>query len=108
MIRLRDMMERGCRHRFFGPVVVLVLVVLLASVFLHVAIEGAEAAGQLGALCLAVATVLGSLLVVRSHGARKTVCAVEAADRGPPTVSSVAVIGSLARSGAPVAIPLRR
>jgi hypothetical protein len=101
------MIERGCRHRLLGPIVILLLVLLLASVFLHVAIEGAEAAAELGNLCVAVAAALGSLLVLRS---RPSIVprTVETAERGPPRVAVVGAIGSAGRFATPIATPLRR
>ena len=101
------MIERGCRHRLLGPFVVLLLVVLLAAVFLHAVVEGAEAASQLGALCVAIAAALGSLLLVRSLP-RAYVRTVDLVGRGPPRVALVPTIGPPARLAAPVAIPLRR
>lgn len=106
MIRLRDMIERGCRHRLLGPIVILALAVLLASVFLHVALEGAEAAVELGELCVAIATILGSFLLARSRGTSLARVG-EVADRGPPRLAAVVATG-LPGLAAPVAIPLRR
>jgi hypothetical protein len=101
------MIERGCRHRLLGPIVILLLVVLLASVFLHVVVEGAEAAAQLGDLCVAIAAALGSLLLVRSLP-RVYVRTSGVAERGPPRLALIPTIGPPARLAAPVAIPLRR
>lgn len=107
MIRLRDMVERGCRHRLFGPIVVLLLVLLLASVFVHVAIEGAEAAAELGSLCVTVAAALGSLLLLRSRPSA-VVRTAEVAERGPPRAAVFGAIGLPGRFAVPMAIPLRR
>ena len=60
MIRLRETLERGCRHRWLGPLVILLLVVLIAFVALH---EGGEKLfGSAGELCVALALVVVSLV----------------------------------------------
>lgn len=101
------MIERGCRHRLLGPIVILLLAVLLASVFLHVVVEGAEAAAKLGDRCVAIAAALGSLLLLRSlPGAFVRMADVD--ERAPPRVALVAATGPPARLAAPVAVPLRR
>lgn len=52
MIRLRELIERALRHRWLGPVVLLLLAVLLAAVLIH---EGGERlADGVGELCLAL------------------------------------------------------
>lgn len=107
MIRVHELIERGCRHRLFGPFVILVLVVLLASLFLHAAIEGAEAAAALGGLCVAVTAVLGAALV-RELRPSVVPRVVEALERGPPRVVAVVAPGSASSLLRPSAVPLRR
>lgn len=78
------MLERGCAHPVLGPLLLVVLVLLLAMVFLHIAQEGVEAATELVAACVAIATALVLLLDGRS---RITVAAEPSGgrvDRGPP------------------------
>lgn len=62
MIRLRHGLERGRAHPILGPLLVIVIVLLLAMVFLHVAHEGMDAATALGEICLGLASALGLVL----------------------------------------------
>ncbi len=84
MIRLRSMFERGRAHPILGPVLLIVLVLLLAMVFLHVVQEGVEAAMELGAMCIAIATVLGLLLTHRTLLRRVPELIGTSDSRGPP------------------------
>jgi hypothetical protein len=62
MIRLRETLTRACRHRWLGPLVIIVLVVLIAVVALH---EGGERLLEsAGELCIAVAA-LGVVALAR-------------------------------------------
>ena len=61
MIRLRCLFERGCAHPVLGPILLLVLVLMLALLFLHFAEDG-HGAESFGALCVALAAILGSLV----------------------------------------------
>jgi hypothetical protein len=85
------------------------LVIVLALLLLHVTEDGLDAATDVEAFCLAVATFLGLLLLERMRRYAPAPISLVASDRGPPRTSSTppaappssAAIGSLS-------IPLRR
>ena len=87
---------------------VLLLIVLLAAVFLHVAMEGAEAAAELGDLCIAFAAVLGPVLLFRLVLAVLPELAVESVERGPPRAAKPIRDDWTSSFSVPLAIPLRR
>jgi peptidoglycan/LPS O-acetylase OafA/YrhL len=61
MIRLRETLERACRHRWLGPLVIVLLVVLIAFVAIH---EGGEKVFEsAGELCVALAALVLTILV---------------------------------------------
>lgn len=51
IIRLRGLIERGLRHGWLGPVVLILLAVLLAAVLIH---EGERLTDGVGELCMAL------------------------------------------------------
>ena len=83
MIRLRDTIERACAHPLLGPFVILLLVFALALVFVHVLAEGAEAS-ELGQLCVALAAVLGTLVLITKRSLIPRMLVVEVPARAPP------------------------
>jgi hypothetical protein len=105
VIRIRSAIERGCAHPVFGPLVVLAVLVLLAFVFLHFAHEGLEVA-ELGAACLALATVLVVALVERPTPPVRA-CPAVATHRGPPG-SSIAYASTAGVEDCSRNLPLRR
>jgi hypothetical protein len=78
------MIERGRAHPILGPIVVIVLVLVLAMVALHAALDRHDAASELGAICLGIAVFLGLVLGerLRSHAPAPLVPIRR--DRGPP------------------------
>ncbi len=60
VIRLREMLERGRRHRWLGPAFVVLLAILLALVVLHTA---ADQATETGVVCLAILMILVAVLL---------------------------------------------
>lgn len=61
MIRLRELIERGRRHRVLGPVLIVLLLVVLALMIVH---EGHESTGaDLGVLCIGIALLLIAALL---------------------------------------------
>ena len=104
MIRLRRMLERGRAHPVLGPILLIVLVLLLAIVFLHIAQDVAE----VGAICLAVATVVGLLLLVRLHRRMSEPLVAVRGDRGPPWVSDARTPQSAIVAVSSRTLPLRR
>ena len=108
MIRLRRILERGRAHPLFGPVVVLVLVLLLVLVSLHAALDGQAAATEVGALCLAVFTILGPLVVERMRQTRPSIAVAVRGDRGPPIAVNLRSVPRPAAGALSFATPLRR
>lgn len=107
MIRLRRTLERGRAHPVLGPILLIVLVLLLTIVFLHVAQDG-NAATEIGAMCVALATVLGLPLLEKLRRRFSEPLVSVRGDRGPPSVSGrpvprAAVVAALSRT-----LPLRR
>lgn len=102
------MIERGCAHPLLGPLVLIVLALLLAAVFLHVAMEGAEAAMELGEVCVAIAAALGLLLMFQLRLAVVPEQLRNVDERAPPSVGSPTARGPTASLAAPLTIPLRR
>lgn len=101
MIRLRALIEAGLRHRWLGPLVVLLLAVLLLGVAFH---EGAEKALDAGSgLCIAVALALLTALFCRPLALRAVAIAFER--RGPPAGLVTRPSATAARTVA--AAPLR-
>lgn len=64
MIGLRRTIERGMRHRWLGPIVVVLVVLLLALLYLHSLHDG-HGDASLGELCLGITMLIGILLIVR-------------------------------------------
>lgn len=107
MIRLRQSLERGRRHPLLGPILLLLLVLVLALTFLHVAQDGHEAAADLGAACLALVSFLGVLVAQRlrrsADGPRPALRAV----RAPPLPGSRLRLAAVVPA-ASLSLPLRR
>ena len=65
MIGLRRTIERGMRHRWLGPLFILLFCVLMALMFMHAIHDGQNAGTELGEFCLAVIMMLGIVLLIR-------------------------------------------
>lgn len=104
MIRLRRMLERGRAHPVLGPILLIVLVLLLAFVFLHLAQDATE----VGAMCLALATVVGLLLIERLHRRMSEPLVAVRGDRGPPAVSDARMLQPAVVAVHSRSLPLRR
>jgi hypothetical protein len=102
------MLERGRAHPILGPVLLVLLVLLLAMVFVHAAHDGMDAAPEVGAICVALASFFGVAildgLLRRPRDARTST----PAGRGPPTAPGAVrlVPGRIAPTLS--SIPLRR
>jgi hypothetical protein len=80
MIRLREALQRARRHRWLGPLVIILLVLLVAFIAFH---EGSEKLfGSAGELCIAVAVVVVSLVRARPQIVGRPSRAFES--RAPP------------------------
>lgn len=101
------MLERGLAHPVLGPVLLVALVLVLAMLFLHVAEDG-NAAAEVGAMCLALATVLGLPLLERLRsGPSESLISVRG-DRGPPAQAVTHTPQPAVAAAGPRSLPLRR
>ena len=64
MIRLRQTIERGTRHRWLGPLFVFMLCLMLALLFLH-GLHDSHHATELGEFCLGLTIMFSLLIVIR-------------------------------------------
>jgi hypothetical protein len=81
------MLERGSAHPILGPVLLILLVLLLAMVFLHVAHEGIDVAAGMGAICVGIAAALGLLVTNRLRFSLSAELDSRPGARGPPRPS---------------------
>lgn len=102
MIRLRQLIDRGRRHPLLGPLVILLLVLLIALTMLH---EGHESVtGDVGVLCVGIALLLMTAVVLASVAPFMRLVAAALAARGPPAyLVDTAVFGR----NPPSSLPLR-
>jgi hypothetical protein len=101
------MFERGRAHPILGPILLVVLVLLLAMVFLHFALEGVEAAADVGAMCVAIATALGLLVTTQLRRGLSAKTVSLPGERAPPRTFQ-AVLSRSSGIAASLSIPLRR
>lgn len=66
MISLRQTIEYGMRHRWLGPLFVILFCLLLVMVYLHALHDGSSGT-ELGAVCVGITMILGLVLLIR-HG----------------------------------------
>ena len=107
MIRLRCLIERGCAHPVLGPILLLVLLLMLAFLFLHFAEDG-HGAESFGGLCVALAAIIGSLVVVPSARPSGKPASSGRTDRGPPTLIFASRLQTASGPDPPLSLPLRR
>lgn len=105
MIRLRRTIEGGVRHRWLGPLFVILLCLLLAMLFLHAMHDGQCAGTELGELCLAISVLLGAVLLVRIRACAPRAAALVRLGRAPPAFRRVSLPVRLAVVASPP--PLR-
>ena len=99
----------GRAHPILGPFLLIMLVIVLALLLLHVMEDGFDAATDVEAFCLAIATFLGLLLLERMRRHAPAPISLVASDRGPPRTGGRPLAGppSSAAIGL-LSIPLRR
>ncbi len=101
------MLERGRAHPILGPIVLILLVLLLAMVFMHSAMDSHDTAIEAGIFCLAILVLIGTIILDR---VRRTVSALPVrvrGDRGPPRVTPLCKAPP-SYTGFTFAPPLRR
>ena len=105
MIGLRQTIERGMRHRWLGPLFVILLCLLLAMLYLHALHDGGHSTGsELGELCLGIVMMLGAVLLIRLRFRAPLVHVLVRAGRAPPVRR---VVPRLIRPAPPPSPPLR-
>lgn len=108
MIGLRQALERGRKHPVLGPILLVLLALLLALVFLHAAVDGHDAATEVGALCIAIFTILGPILLERARLSLEARVVAARGDRGPPVVGQILRIMRPPDNAVAIVTPLRR
>lgn len=86
MIRLRQTIERGARHRWLGPLFVLLLCLMLGLLFAHAAHDGHDVGTELGKFCLGLTIMFGLIVLIRLRWRVILQLAVVRAGRAPPVV----------------------
>ena len=85
MIRLRQTIERGVRHRWLGPLFVILFCLMLALLYLHAMHDGGHsAATELGEFCLGLTIMFSLLIVIRVHWRVILSLALPRSGRAPP------------------------
>jgi hypothetical protein len=109
VIRLRHLLISGRAHPILGPFLLIMLVIVLALLVLHVMEDGFDAATDVEAFCLAIATFIGLLLLERVRRHAPAPISLVVNDRGPPRTDGTppAAPASSAAIGL-LSIPLRR
>jgi hypothetical protein len=83
MIRLRQTIERGTRHRWLGPLFVIVLCLMLALLFMH-GLHDSHHATELGEFCLGLTVMFSLLIVIRLKWRAVVQIAQPRLGRAPP------------------------
>jgi len=65
MIRLRQTIERGMRHRWLGPLFVILFCLMLALLFMHAVHDGQDAGTELGRFCVGLTIMFGFIVLIR-------------------------------------------
>jgi hypothetical protein len=103
VIRLRQVIERGMRHRWLGPLFVLLFVLLLVMTALHAIHDGDHMASGAGDVCLGIAVMLGALIVVRLRRQAQVPAWLPALGRAPPAcVAPIPRVSSLRLTPVPL------
>jgi hypothetical protein len=108
VIRLRRTLERGRAHPVIGPILLIALALLLAMVFMHAAHDGHDPAVEVGAMCLAILTVLGPILLELACRFPPATVIRQRGDRGPPLAITDRRSTRLPQSAPTFITPLRR
>ncbi len=108
MIKLRHTLERGRAHPVLGPILLILLVLMLAMMCLHAAHDSQHIGGQVGAICLGIATIFGALVLER-HRRRAPTPPIEVrGDRGQPEGSGLGFARPILATAVLLSVPLRR
>jgi hypothetical protein len=108
VIRLRRLLTSGRAHPILGPFLLIMLVIVLALLLLHAMEDGFDAATDVEAFCLAIATFLGLLLLERVRRHAPAPVRLVASGRGPPRTSGTPPAAPISAAIGLLWIPLRR
>lgn len=86
MIGLRQTIERGTRHRWLGPLIVILLCVMLALMFMHAMHDADHSAAGVGEFCLGLTVMFSLLIVIRLRWRVLVASASPRLGRAPPAV----------------------
>jgi hypothetical protein len=91
MIRLRQTIERGMRHRWLGPLVVILFCLMLALLFLHAMHDGHEASTDMGEFCLGLTIMFGVVVLIRLRWRVVVSLVAVRSGRAPPAARFLAL-----------------
>ena len=91
MIRLRQTIERGMRHRWLGPLFVILFCLMLALLFLHAVHDGHDIGTELGQFCLGLTIMFGLMVLFRLRWRVVVPLVVVRLGRAPPVARFLAL-----------------
>jgi hypothetical protein len=96
MIRLRQTIERGIRHRWLGPLFVILVCLMLALLFMHAMHDGHDAGTEVGEFCLGLTIMFGLVVLIRFRWRVTVPLVLVRLGRAPPVERLLRLPGSLA------------
>lgn len=106
MIRLRQTIERGMRHRWLGPLFVILFCLLMALMFMHAMHDGQHMGTEVGEFCLGMMVMFSLLVVIRIAWRVTVPVAIRRFGRAPPA-PRLLLLASARRPALAVSPPLR-
>lgn len=108
VIELRRRIELAVAHPVWGPVVIVLIAIVLALVFIHVAQDDSGVAADIGAICFGIVTALGAVLRKRLRLEMPVLVTMMPKERAPPPVVAGASLRPCYERAADFVLPLRR
>ena len=102
MIRLRKALDRGLRHRWLGPVCLILFVLLMALMFMHTAHDNEHSFTDIGEICLALTVMFAFIVIIRLGWPAVQRLVPVTVGRGPPVTARPITLAA-----SPVAAPVR-
>ena len=84
MIRLRQTIERGMRHRWLGPLFVILFCLLMALTFMHAMHDADHMGTEIGEFCLGLTVMFSFLILIRLAQRLTSLVTVQRFGRAPP------------------------
>jgi hypothetical protein len=91
MIRLRQTIERGMRHRWLGPLFVVIFCLMLALLFMHAVHDGHDMGTELSQFCLGLTIMFGLMVLIRLRWRVVVPLVVVRPGRAPPLARFLAL-----------------